>query len=99
MVPHLASELLTRLAEGATPDWSWPIVDPALLVNRTMTIAVQVGGKLRATIEIAVDAGENTIVAAAADEPNVAKSLTGRSVVRRVYVPGRIVNFVVADAP
>ncbi len=98
MVPHLASELLTRLAGGTAPDWSWPVANPALLANSTTTIAVQVGGKLRATIEVAVDLAEDAVLAAAAAEPNVARLLEGRSVIRRVYVPGRIVNFVVGGA-
>ncbi len=97
MIPHLASELLAGLATGAGADVSWPIPDPALLVASTMTIAVQVGGKLRATIEVAAGAGEEDVLAAAAAEPHVARLLAGRALVRRVYVPGRIVNFVLGS--
>ncbi len=94
MMPHLASELLTELAGPEGADWSWPIADPALLVATTATIAVQIGGKLRATIEVAADAGEAEVLAVAAADPNVARLLEGRVVRRQVYVPGRVVNFV-----
>jgi leucyl-tRNA synthetase len=95
MVPHLASDILANMAgAGVEPDLSWPVADPALLTATTVTIAVQVGGKLRATIEVAVDATEDVVMRAAEAEENVARLLAERRVVKRVYVPGRIVNFV-----
>ena len=98
MVPHLASEMLTRLADPAVAETSWPVADPAMLVIETVTVAIQVNGKLRATIEVAAAATEAGIAAAAAAEPNVARVLEGRSVLRRVYVPRRLINFVIGDA-
>ena len=94
MVPHLASDLLTALAGETGSNWSWPIPDPALLVASTVTLAVQVGGKLRATIEVAADASKEDILAAASAEPHVARLLAERPLLRQIYVPGRIVNFV-----
>ena len=61
-----------------------------------MTLAVQVMGKLRGTIEVAPDAAEAEVLAAAEGEPNVARALEGRRVVKRIHVPERIVNFVLA---
>ena len=62
----------------------------------SVTIAVQVGGKLRCTIEAAPDAPREANLAAAKAEVNVAKALEGKCVVKEIYVPNRIINFVVA---
>ena len=61
-----------------------------------MTIAIQVMGKLRATIEMPPGAAEAVVLAAAEAEVNVARLLAGRRIVKRVYVPNRVVNFVLA---
>ena len=100
MVPHLAAETLSRLhpESGGSPDLAWPTPDPALIVVDTQTVAVQVGGKLRGTITVAADASEAAVLDAAAAEENVARVLQGKRIVKRIYVPGRIVNFVVAGA-
>ncbi len=65
-----------------------------LLAVETVTIAVQVMGKLRGSIEVPADADEAFVLAAAASERNVAKALDGLTISKRIYVPGRIVNFV-----
>ena len=96
MVPHLASEILTELERAASPDTSWPQADAALLTISSLRIAVQVGGKLRGTIEVAVDASEENVLAMAAAESHVAGLLAGQRIARRIYVPGRVVNFVLA---
>ena len=62
----------------------------------SVTIAVQVMGKLRGTIAVAPDAPAEAVIAAAEAEPNVARALEGKRVVKRIHVPNRIVNFVVA---
>jgi leucyl-tRNA synthetase len=99
MMPHLAEELQARLAPSETAlvaEAAWPQADPVLTAAEVVTIAVQVAGKLRGTIEVAPDSDESFVLAAAQAEPNVARALVGRRVVKRVYVPRRIVNFVVA---
>jgi leucyl-tRNA synthetase len=99
MMPHLAEEIHARLHPGATTlvaELSWPEADMALAAAETVTVAVQVMGKLRGTIEVAPNTDEATVLAAAAAEPNVAHLLAGRRIVKRVHVPNRIVNFVVA---
>ncbi|HET6606028.1 MAG TPA: hypothetical protein VFG62_05135, partial [Rhodopila sp.] len=60
------------------------------------TYAVQVGGKLRGTIEVPPDAPKEANLAFARAESNVAKALEGKRIVKEVYVPNRIINFVVA---
>ncbi len=99
MIPHLAEEVYARLfPDGGhlVAELVWPEADPALLVAESVTIAVQVGGKLRGTIEAAPNAPAEIVLAAAESDPNVAKALEGRRIVKRVHVPNRIVNFVVA---
>ncbi len=75
----------------------WPEADPSLVAAESVTIAVQVMGKLRGTIEMPPGADTAIVLTAAEAEPNVARALAGRRVVKRIHVPDRIVNFVVAD--
>ena len=74
---------------------AWLEPDPVLLKAETLTLAVQVLGKLRGTIEVAADADEATIFSLAEGDENVQRSIAGRPIRKRIYVPGRVVNFVV----
>ncbi len=97
MMPHLAEEVWTLLRPGEAAlvaDLPWLEADAALLKAETITLAVQVLGKLRGTIEVPADADEATIFAAAEAEENVARTIAGRPIRKRIHVPGRIVNFV-----
>jgi leucyl-tRNA synthetase len=99
MMPHLAEEIYARLNPGVASlvaEETWPVSEPALAAAELITIAVQVMGKLRGTIEMPPGADEAAVLAAAAAEPNVARALSGNRIVKRVYVPNRIVNFVLA---
>ncbi len=99
MMPHLAEEIGLRILPDRSDlvaDRTWPVADPALTAAESFTVAVQVMGKLRATIDVAPDAAEADVLAAAAAEPNVERALEGKRIVKRVYVKNRIVNFVVA---
>jgi leucyl-tRNA synthetase len=93
--PHLAEELWRRLGcTESIADAEWPAVDEAALVTDTLEIAVQVMGKLRGTIAVAANADKATILAAAKAQPNVAKWLDGKTIIKEIVVPGRLVNFV-----
>ncbi|MFC0410275.1 leucine--tRNA ligase [Roseomonas elaeocarpi] len=97
-MPHLAEELWSMLrpnSDRLVAELPWPEADPALLVADTVKIAVQVLGKLRGTVEVAADADEATVLAAAEAEENVVRAIAGKPIRKRIYVPGRIVNFVV----
>jgi leucyl-tRNA synthetase len=99
MIPHLAEEIYARLYPDdghLVAELAWPEPEAALLVAESVTIAVQVMGKLRGTIEAVPDAPAETVIAAAEADPNVAKALEGKRIVKRVHVPNRIVNFVTA---
>lgn len=94
--PHLAEEAWATLGNTETLAWhAWPQVDESLLVADTITVAVQVLGKTRGTIEVAADAAKDDIIAAAKAHENVARQLEGKTVVKEIYVPGKIVNLVV----
>ncbi|GAC1488270.1 MAG: hypothetical protein NVS2B11_13740 [Acetobacteraceae bacterium] len=98
IAPHLAEEV-QRLLDPAAPlvaQQPWPEADPAMLTVDTVTIAVQVMGKLRGTVALPPGTAAEAAIAAAEAEPNVARLLEGRRVVKRIHVPDRIVNFVVA---
>jgi leucyl-tRNA synthetase len=94
--PHIAEELWVRTGAGySVHQQPWPAFDPALTVRDTVEIAVQVNGKVRARIEVAPDASEEAARAAALADAQVAGQVEGREVARVIYVPGRLVNFVV----
>ena len=95
--PHMAEELWERLGhEGSIFDGAnWPSHDEAKLVEDTVTLAVQVNGKLRGSIDVAKDAAEADVIAAARADENVARHLEGTTERRVIHVNGRLVNFVV----
>jgi leucyl-tRNA synthetase len=95
--PHIAEELWERMGhDGSIFDGAnWPDFDEAKAVESSVEIAVQVNGKLRASINVAKDAAEADVVAAARAEENVARHLEGVQERRVIYVSGRLVNFVV----
>ena len=99
IIPHLAEEIVSLLEPGGplAAERPYPVADETLLVRTRLTIAVQIGGKLRGTVEVAADASADAVIAAAQAEPNVARQLATLRVVKRIHVPGRIVNFVVAN--
>jgi leucyl-tRNA synthetase len=96
MMPHFAEELWQRLGHTGMllVDQRWPEADPALTVEETVTIAVQVNGKLRGTAELKRDADAAEAEAAALDLPAVRQLLAGKSPRKIVVVPNRIVNVV-----
>jgi leucyl-tRNA synthetase len=80
--------------ESVLEDQPWPQVDQASLVRDTLKLAVQVNGKLRATIEVAASASKEDAEAMALAQPQVAHFLEGLSVRKVIVVPGKIVNIV-----
>ena len=95
--PHLGEELAEAYGATACLQASeWPEFDPSLVVEDTVKYAVQVNGKLRGEVEIAPDAPEAEVRAAAEANDKVQPHLAGKAVKKVVFVKGRLVNFVVA---
>jgi len=96
MAPHLASEVWELLGgEGVVLDAAWPAWDEELAADEVVTVVVQVNGKLRDRLQVAVDAEKDAVLAEAKAAGNTAKFLEGKQVVKEIYVPGKLVNFVV----
>ncbi len=95
MVPHLAEEAWATLGHtGLVADAAWPVVDPALLVEDSVTIAVQVNGKLRDTLTLPKGADRADVEAAALASENVVRILDGKPPRKVIVVPDRLVNLV-----
>jgi leucyl-tRNA synthetase len=96
MMPHITEELWARLGHTEIlAETLWPEVDPALLKSDTVTIAVQINGKMKATITLPKDSDQKTTENIAMSDESVRKALDGKTVKKVVVVPGRIVNVVV----
>jgi len=96
MTPHLTEELWQELGHSdALVALSWPVADAALLVEDTVTVAIQVNGKLRATIDLARDADKQVAEDAALAQEPVQKLLDGKAPRKIIVVPNRIVNVVI----
>ncbi|GBR47163.1 leucine--tRNA ligase [Gluconobacter roseus] len=98
MMPHLAEDMMAVLepASALVVERPWPEAEEKWLAVQSVTIGVQILGKLRGTIEVPPDAPKEDVLAAAKSEPNVARLLEGKRLVKEIHVPNRIVNFVVA---
>ncbi|WP_343561272.1 leucine--tRNA ligase [Kiloniella sp. b19] len=96
MMPHITEELWQQLGNTTLlVDTSWPEADESLLVDDSLTLPVQVNGKLRANITVAANADENAIKTAALAEPNVQRAMDGKDIRKFILVKNRIVNIVV----
>jgi leucyl-tRNA synthetase len=94
--PHLGDEAWEKLGEkGFLVAAEWPSFDPALTLDAVVTLAIQVNGKMRGSLEVARDAAEDEIRQKALAVSNVVKHLEGKTVRKVIVVPGRIVNIVV----
>jgi leucyl-tRNA synthetase len=95
MVPHLAEEAwATSGQDGLIADAAWPLVDPAMLVDDEVTIAVQVNGKLRDTLVFAKGADRADVEAAALASDKIVRILEGKAPRKVIVVPDRLVNIV-----
>ena len=99
--PHIAEELWQLLSGGNTERKGcvsmhpWPQWDEAALVQSSIELPVQVNGKLRGKISVAPDADEATVLEAAKADERIASAIDGKTIVKSIVVPGRLVNLVV----
>ncbi|HYF10347.1 MAG TPA: class I tRNA ligase family protein, partial [Candidatus Paceibacterota bacterium] len=94
--PHITEELWQELGgKKSIHREAWPSADKEKLVESTATVAVQVNGKVRATLVLRADANDAEAFSMAERLPEMEKWLVGQEIRKRIYVPGRIVNFVI----
>jgi len=94
--PHLAEELWQRLGHDKTLAYEpWPVYDREMIVDEMLELPVQVNGKVRGRVQVPADAAEDAVIEAALAEKRIAACLEGKTVVKKIVVPGRLVNLVV----
>ena len=94
--PHIAEEMWQILGfEGMASVTMWPTYDESKCVDDVVEIPVQVNGKLRGKITVSKSAEKDEIIKLAKDEPNVKSNIQGKTVVKEIFVPGKMVNIVV----
>ncbi len=94
--PHAAEELWAALGHDESLTFEpWPEFNEAAIKEDTIEVPVQIGGKLRGRIQVPADADKAALESAARAEPKIAELLAGKTVVKSIVVPGRMVNFVV----
>jgi leucyl-tRNA synthetase len=94
--PHISDELWERLGKsGILLGATWPVADEALMEEDVITVVVQVNGKLRGQLSMPAAAQEAEIVAGAKANEKVAPHIEGKTIVKTIYVPGKLVNLVV----
>ncbi|WP_414729859.1 leucine--tRNA ligase [Zhongshania aliphaticivorans] len=95
IVPHISHQLWINLGHSeAVIDAPWPQVDDAALVRNTIQMAIQVNGKLRATIEVAIDADGDAIKKLAREQENVKRFIGDLTIRKEILVPKKLVNIV-----
>lgn len=93
--PHAGEEIWSILGHDGTIAFEkWPEFDEEAVKEDTVEIGVQINGKVKGKVEIAVDEDSQTVIAKAKEIPAVAKAIEGKNIVKEIYVPGRIVNIV-----
>ena len=96
IAPHIAHELWTSMTDREEiKRGDWPQLDSTALQRSTMPLAVQVNGKLRASINISSALDKEAIFSEALKDANVARHVEGKTIRKQIYVPDRLVNFVV----
>jgi leucyl-tRNA synthetase len=99
--PHIAEELWQLLTAGDTSGQgcvslhAWPQWDEAALVQSSIELPVQINGKMRGKISVAPDADDATVLETARLDERIAAVIDGKTIVKSIVVPGRLVNLVV----
>jgi leucyl-tRNA synthetase len=95
IVPHICHSLWQKMGnKGSIAEAAWPEVDSSALIQSTIELVVQVNGKVRGKIQVAVDAPKDMVEKQAINEPNVQRFIEGNTLRKIIVVPGRLVNIV-----
>jgi leucyl-tRNA synthetase len=96
IVPHVTEELWEMMgAKGRLTDISWPTYDESVAAEEEITIAIQVNGKLRSRVQVSTDEAEDRIKERALNDERIIKFTEGKTIVKEIYVPKKLVNIVV----
>ena len=95
--PHVTEEVYEtcNLGEGIIAEANWPEYDEAKCIDETVELAVQVNGRIKAKINVAVDADKDTVLALAKAEQKVAEAIGGMNIIKEIVVPKKLINIVV----
>lgn len=94
--PHICEEIWSIFGHSESLAYEpWPAYDPAQLVEDVIEIVVQVNGKVKAKLNISADADKDTVISLAKSENNIASIIDGKTIVKEIYVPKKLVNIVV----
>ena len=94
--PHLAEEMWEKIGNKCSVfNESWPTYDESKTVLDKIDIAVQVNGKLRATLKIKNSDSKESVLMLAKEQSNVLSHIEGKNIIKEIYIPGKIVNLVV----
>jgi leucyl-tRNA synthetase len=95
--PHIAEEMWAELGrEGSVHVSNWPLWDEELVKEEMVTLAVQINGKVRSEIIVEADIDEKSAIEAAKTDDKIALQITGKTIKKAIYVPGRLVSLVVS---
>ena len=94
--PHISEELYQVIGcEGVLSEQEWVTYDEALCVDDMIEIVVQINGKVKAKLEIPADAEKDDVLAQAAADAKIKEATAGKTIIKQIYVPKKLVNFVV----
>jgi len=94
--PHITEELWQQLSnKGSVHEGGWPEYDEKYLTSKTIIIIIQVNGKLRAQLELPVGSTEEQVLSAVLENEKIKDNITGKEIIKKIYVPGKLVNLVV----
>ena len=95
--PHVTEEMwdVCKLGDGIVAEQQWPAYDESKCKDDTVEIAVQVNGKIKAKLNIPVDAEQDEVLNIAKADENVAKAVENMNIIKEIYIKGRLVNIVV----
>ena len=93
--PHIADELWEKFGfEGMACTSAWPVYDESKTVASEVTIAVQVGGKLKATVTVPMNSDQEAVLEVVKAEPKIAKLMEGKNLVKVIHVPNKLMNLI-----
>ena len=94
--PHITEEIWERQGLGGyLHEATWPVFDPEKAKDDEIDLPVQIGGKMRGTLRVARDIAKEDAIALAKEDPAIGKYLEGKTIVKEIFVPGRIMNLIV----